>query len=90
MKSSVNIHLDSLIVITDKSFRDGEFSIMLKVAEIFPVYQKKDHLDNWRKQINNSKEVCVLLWIYQKHLIQLIINLAVDSRQSWCNFKTQA
>ena len=45
MKSSVNIYLGSLTVITDKSFRDGEFSSMLKVAEIFPVYQKKDHLD---------------------------------------------
>ena len=45
MKSSVNINLDSLTVITDKSFPDGEFSSMLKVAEIFPVYQKEDHLD---------------------------------------------
>ena len=45
MKSSVNIHLDSLIVINDKSFRDGEFSSMLKVAEIFPDYQKEDSLE---------------------------------------------
>ena len=45
MKSSVNINLDSYIVITDKSFPDGEFSSMLKGAKIFPLYQKKDHLD---------------------------------------------
>ena len=45
MKSSVKINLDSALVITDKSFTDGEFSSMLKVTEMFPVYQKKDHLD---------------------------------------------
>ena len=45
MKSSVNINLDSLIVITDIFFPDGEFLSMLKVAEVFLVYQKKDNLD---------------------------------------------
>lgn len=41
VKLRVNIHLDSLTAITDKSLQDGEFPSILQVVEMFPVYQKK-------------------------------------------------
>ena len=42
MKISVNTHLDFLSGIINKSFRYGEFPNVLKYAEVFLAYKKKD------------------------------------------------
>ena len=43
LKSSVNLHLDFVTDIINKSFRDGEFPKTVIYTEVLPIYKKKDH-----------------------------------------------
>ena len=72
----MNIHLDFLTTIINKSFRDGEFPSRLKYAAVFPVYKNKDHLDK------NIQAVNVLL-----HMSKIFERLVYNQIQKFMNSK---